>query len=213
MIQLEKWYIANIREKNDVPKWRDDFERIGIDKSFMILTGVSDLSSMPRNNHLRYLWRFNHKDAIDTVIERINKAQLWVKPIDIVLNNFEELYKYVVDKVNTPEIKFIGQLAIYDISIHLALLWNEQNLIPKDYVYLHALPERAYRRLVKEGIIKKLSFKNGNIKTTDLRPYFPTLHAYEIEDLLCHIGKAIRELDKRGSKVTIANIFKSIEDL
>lgn len=91
MVQLEKWYIANIREKNDVPKWHDDFEKIGIDKSFMILTSVSDLSSMPRNNHLRYLWRFNHKDAINTVFERIIMAILWEKPEDIALNNFEEL--------------------------------------------------------------------------------------------------------------------------
>ena len=167
MEQLEKWYIANVRKKNNDQKWHN-LDKIGVDKSFMILTGECNINSMLRNNHMRYLWRFNHKESINTIIERINISILWEKPQGIVLNNFEELYNYVLNKINTPKVKYIGQLAIYDISIHLTLLWDNPKLMPKDYVYLHALPERAYRRLVKERIIKKLAFKNGKIRTQNI---------------------------------------------
>lgn len=38
MEQLEKWYIANVRKKNNDQKWHN-LDKIGVDKSFMILTG------------------------------------------------------------------------------------------------------------------------------------------------------------------------------
>ena len=209
MKQIEKWYITNIRENNNVQRWSDIFLNAGENKPFVILTGESGQESMPLDNHLRYLSRFNHEEAINTIFERINKAKLWEKP-SIALNSFEDLYDYVYDKVNNPKVKYIGQLAIYDVCIHLIWLWGETDLLPKDYVYIHALPERAYRRLVKEGIIKNLIVKDGKIKISEFWPYFPNLRADEIEDLLCWLGKSIRILEKNNMKINIANIVNIV---
>jgi hypothetical protein len=209
MKQIEKWYITNIRDNNNAQRWLDIFHNAGENKPFVILTGVSDQESMSLDNHLRYLWRFNYEEAINTILERINKAKLWEKP-SISLSDFEDLYDYVYDKVNNPKVKYIGQLAIYDICIHLIWLWGEINLLPKDYVYIHALPKRVYHRLVKEGIIKKLIVKNGKIKTSEFWPYFPNLRADEIEDLLCWLGKSIRILEKNNMKINIANIVNIV---
>ena len=125
--QLEEWYITNIRKKNSKPFWIDNFQNKDVNKPFILFTGEIDLKSMPLNNHLRYLWRFNHEEAINTIFERINKAKLWDKP-SIALSSFEDLYDYVYDKVNNPKVKYIGQLAIYDICIHLIRLWGETDL-------------------------------------------------------------------------------------
>ena len=89
-------------------------------------------------------------------------------------------------------------------------MWGETDLLPKDYVYIHALPERAYRRFVKEGVIKNLIVKNGKIKTIEFRLYFPNLRADEIEDLLCWLGKSIRILEKNNMKINIANIVNIV---
>jgi hypothetical protein len=209
MKQIEKWYITNIRDNNNAQRWLDIFHNAGENKPFVILTGVSNQESMSLDNHLRYLWRFNYEEAINTILERINKAKLWEKP-SISLSDFEDLYDYVYDKVNNPKVKYIGQLAIYDICIHLIWLWGEINLLPKDYVYIHALPRRVYHRLVKEGIIKKLIVKNGKIKTAEFRLYFPLLRSDEIEDLLCWLGKSIRILEKNNMKINIANIVNIV---
>ena len=87
---------------------------------------------------------------------------------------------------------------------------GETDLLPKDYVYIHALPQRAYRRLVKEGMIKNLIVKNGKIKTAEFWPYFPNLRADEIEDILCWLGKSIRILEKNNMKINIANIVNIV---
>ena len=65
MKQIEKWYITNIRENNNVQRWSDIFLNAGENKPFVILTGESGQESMPLDNHLRYLWRFNHEEAIN----------------------------------------------------------------------------------------------------------------------------------------------------
>lgn len=98
MKQIEKWYITNIRDNNNAQRWLDIFHNAGENKPFVILTGVSDQESMSLDNHLRYLWRFNYEEAINTILERINKAKLWEKP-SISLSDFEDLYDYVYDNV------------------------------------------------------------------------------------------------------------------
>lgn len=55
--------------------------------------------------------------------------------------------------------------------------------------------------------------KNGKIELSYFGKYFPNLRADEIEDLLCWIGKAIRNLDKRGSKVTKTSIKNEINKI
>ena len=212
--QLEKLYITNIRgnvaqsDKDDVQEWIDAFQKDGAKKSFMILTRVSDVQMMARNHHLRYLWRFNRKNTIATILGRIENVKLWEKPTNVIFYSFEDLFNYCFEIVNNPKVKYIGQLAIYDLSIHLALLWRDCNLMPKEYVYIHALPKKSYNRLVREGIIKKFVIYNGKIKTVDIKPYFPHLQADEIEDLLCWVGKIIREIDKDCNQVNLANIIK-----
>lgn len=213
IIQLEEWYITNIRKKDNKPLWIDSFSNNDANKSFILLTGEIDLKSMSLSNHLRYLWRFNYKITIDTILKRIDDAKLWEIPQNNILNNFEDIYNYVYKKINNPKVRYIGQLAIYDISLHLVWLWGMTHLMPKDYVYIHALPKRAHSRLVKEGIIKNLTVTNGMIKTTEFKPYFPNLNAYEIEDLLCTIGKVIRMIVRDSNKVNIANITKALNML
>lgn len=212
MKRIEKWYITNIRGKNDVKKWLSTFYSSD-NKDLIILAGECSIKSMCRSNHVSYLWRFNYQETITTILNKINDTKLWVEPTGIPINSFEELYDYVYKTINTPKIKYIGQLVVYDICIRLVLFWGHLNLMPKEYVYIHALPKRAYYRLVKEGILKKIVFTQGRIKMTDFTLYFPNLRADEIEDLLCWIGKAIRILDKGSSKISIANILNEINKL
>lgn len=212
MKQLAKLYIARIRYRHYCQKWLAVFNTAK-NKPFILLTGVKNLATMPRDNHMRYLWRFNYIVSIKTIFSRMNKCKLWVKPKAPVFKTFEDLYDYVNKKINNPKVKYIDQLAIYDISLHLVWLWGNLNLLPQQYVYIHALPKRAYQRLLKQGLMTPGIVKNGKIELSYFGKYFPNLRADEIEDLLCWIGKAIRNLDKRGSKVTKTSIKNEINKI
>ena len=142
MKRIEKWYITNIRGKNDVKKWLSTFYSSD-NKDLIILAGECSIKSMCRSNHVSYLWRFNYQETITTILNKINDTKLWVEPTGIPINSFEELYDYVYKTINTPKIKYIGQLVVYDICIRLVLFWGHLNLMPKEYVYIHALPKRA----------------------------------------------------------------------
>ena len=206
--QLETWYINKYRDKWSLSDWRKKVNDKESDMPFILLTGEMNLESISIDNHVRYLWRFNRSETISTVLSRIDSAKLWIKPTDSVFNNFEDVFHYVCDKINTPKIPYVGQLAIYDISLHLVWLWNDEKLQPNSYVYLHALPQSAYSRLVKEGLINKLKLKKGRICMTEFKRYFPNLRADEIEDMFCLVGKSIRKIDKKKDVVSITNIIK-----
>ena len=92
---------------------------------------------------------------------------------------------------NIPEIK---QLAIYDIAIHVAFLQSESALMPKAVVYIHALPMSAYNWLVSKGFLKGLKKNTPQVSYKVIGPYFKGLDAFQIEDLLCQLGKSIRRV-------------------
>lgn len=173
-----------------------------VDKALVLLWGDIKLA---RDNHMWYLWRFpkNHPSR-DELLRRINSSSLWAMSFTGIAN-FEDLYDNVWKTINTPKITFVGQLVIYDISLHLACLEGTGRLMPKDIVYIHALPLRPYNVLISTEFLPSSSFKKNEMKIEYLRlsHYFPGLTAYEIEDLFCQLGKSMRRIIKSRSPKNI----------
>jgi predicted methyltransferase len=55
---------------------------------------------------------------------------------------------------------------------------------------------KAYNGLVRKGLLKGLSLNQNVIDMTKISPYFPGLKAWELEILLCDLGKSIRRVEK-----------------
>lgn len=64
--------------------------------------------------------------------------------------SFEEIYHIVAN----AKIKHIGNLTIYDISLHIAYLLNPKALLPKAFVYLNAGAMVGAMALYNKGLLK-----------------------------------------------------------
>jgi len=188
--ELTKWYN---KYHNDY--CCDDFLRTfnnpkNMNMAFILLVGDVKLY---RDCHAQYLWRFskNHPSR-DEILKRINATQLWGASISH-LKTFEELYDFVRKQLNNPKIPQIDQLIIYDIALRLACI-KDREFLPKDYVYVHALPLKAWKNLVLNGIITGIRVVDGKIPYSKISSHFPGLSACEIEDLFCDLGKSMRRV-------------------
>lgn len=189
--ELTNWYKTYISSKTYTTKFLSTFSRASNDdeKAMVLLTGELTLI---RGNHMWYLWRFSRNwPSRDEILRRIKNYKLWAASVHH-LSNFEDLYKFVWNTLNVPSIPQIQQLVVYDVAAHLADL-NGGHLKPKDYVYLHALPLSAAKVIQNNGFMGGVIIKAQN-PIKDLSTHFPSLPAYEIEDLLCHAGKSIRRV-------------------
>jgi chloramphenicol O-acetyltransferase len=152
-----------------------------------------------------YLWRFKRNwDSRDELLRRIRNNTLWLS-LPATINDFEGVFNYVWRTLNNPKIPQIAQLAIYDISIRLAYLHQNKNLLPKDVVYIHALPMRAFNLLIKNKHITGVKKNIPQVPYGQLTSYFPDLSAFQIEDLLCQLGKSLRRIKNGKSSVKAAD--------
>jgi hypothetical protein len=210
--ELAKWYFTYFKATNFI-LYRGNFMAIlstpSVDKAFVMLAGEMKLS---RDNHMRYLWRFPKNEPYrKKILKKIDDLKLW-KISFAGFKSFEDLYDYVWDSLNNPKIPQIGQLVIYDVALHLAYIEGTNRLMPKDLVYLHALPHNAYEILLSKGVLPS-SFKKSSTKIdlALLVPLFPGLTAYQIEDLFCQIGKSIRRIKNGTIPKTLAE--KDIDNI
>ncbi|MBO5629755.1 MAG: hypothetical protein J5965_11850 [Aeriscardovia sp.] len=194
---LSKWYITIIRPGKNLCSAPPKAPRNADDWAWYLLAGVMYGDKISPSNHAKYLWHF--KKTIysrNIILNKIKVTKLWFQPSGRTFTDFEDLYCYVWNTLNYPKVTFIGQLIIYDISVRLAALWD-CSLLPAKKVYVHALPMKAYNELVRKRLLKGLSLNQNIIDMPNISHHFPGLTAWEIEDILCEIGKSIRRVRKR----------------
>ena len=190
------WYITMIRPGKNLCSSPPKAPQNDDDWAWYLLAGVLYGDIISPSNHAKYLWRFKRTIySRDIILNKIKVTKLWVQPAGRTFTDFEELYDYVWNTLNNPKVAFIGQLIIYDISVRLAALWD-CCLLPAKKVYVHALPMKAYNELVRKNLLKGLSLNQNIIDMPDISHHFPGLTAWEIEDILCEIGKSIRRVRK-----------------
>lgn len=195
---LAEWYKTYIAIRNYQDIFLSNFSQAKNDdeKAKILLTGELLLK---RSNHMLYLWRFpRNRSSRDELLRRIKESKLWATPIS-PYKNFDALYQFVEGELNNPRIPHIGQLAIYDIALHLTYL-NNGNPKPKDYVYVHALPLKACKCLQNNGFLRELNL-TSKIPFLSLSQSFPGLTADEFEDLLCQLGKSIRRVGAKNTYI------------
>ncbi len=200
--ELANWYINYYAANNSSSVFLGAFVSSHIDKAYVLVVGDS---SLKRDNHMFYLWRFRRNwNSRDELLRRIRNNSLWIS-LPATINDFEGVYSYVWSTLNEPQIPQIAQLAIYDISVRLAYLHHSKNLLPKNVVYIHALPMRSFNLLIKKNIIKSVKRNMSQVPYSNLAGYFPGLSAFQIEDLLCQLGKSLRRVKSGKSSVKTAD--------
>lgn len=121
----------------------------------------------------------------DAAIKIIKDNRLWNMSLNHC-NSFEDVYEKVKKLL---KMKYIGQLTIYDVAIRIIIAQSKTRLMPKDYVYVHAKPRAVYKDLQSKGYIKyKPKGWDVKISMNDL-PEFAGMSPFDIENLLCEIGK------------------------
>ena len=146
-----------------------------------------DVNGWCKGGHQWYL-KF-HKDVYDGTIADIVSHQVWDMSLDSFAS-FEELYDSFYQWLRRP---YINQLAIYDVVLRLVIAREEERLMPRDFVYIHAKPRMVYGDLYKAKLVLQEP-KGWNIKvpTKEFFEIFGNLKKFEsylIEDLLCYIAK------------------------
>lgn len=150
-----------------------------------------------KNEHFWALKSFFKYKVYIPVRNEFERLRPWTL-IPGSFQTFEDIYSWLKSKLQP-----LGatQLVIYDLSLWLSALDPSGNLLPRDNVYVHATPMNAYKKLYAKGYFKHQPEQpNDIIPRTVFLPPFDQLTAYEIEDLLCHIGKCIREIENEHKK-------------
>lgn len=151
-----------------------------------------------KNEHFWALKSFWKSKVYVPVREEFERLRPWTQ-IPGNYQNFEDIYSWIESKIQP-----LGatRLVIYDLSLWLSALDSSGNLLPRDYVYVHATPMTAYKRLYTKGYVKhKPKHPNDIIPKTAFPSPFNLLTAYEIEDLLCNIGKCLKRLTQANDKL------------
>lgn len=149
------------------------------------------------NAHFWALKSFHKNNVYLPVRSEFERLRPWTT-IPGSYQNFEDIYSWIESRIQP-----LGatQLVIYDLSLWLSALDPSDNLLPRDYVYVHATPMTAYKRLYVKGFVKhKPKHPNDIIPITAFPSPFNLLTAYEIEDLLCNIGKCLKRLTQANGK-------------
>lgn len=116
------------------------------------------------------------------VIKRLGGASsLWILPSHI--HDFELLHSEIRSLIGN--IPGIGNLTIYDVTVRLGAKYN---ILPRDYVYLHAGPMVSAKHLEKIGRITLTRPLSPCVPTTDfssIYSMFSSPTAFDIESDLC----------------------------
>ena len=140
------------------------------------------------SNHQWYL-RF-HPLYLQTAINNIVAHSPWNQSFS-KYTSFEDVYNDIYKWLSA---KYVRQLCVYDFSLNLVAALKKWNLMPHKYVYIHALPLHAYQWLYKGGYVANALKVGGTVNVGDFTGCFGnTLDAYDIENLLCMLGKRIRK--------------------
>ena len=126
--------------------------------------------------------RHIHRRAKAEVIKRLGGASsLWILPSHI--HDFELLHSEIRSLIGN--IPGIGNLTIYDVAVRLGAKYN---ILPKNYVYLHAGPMVSAKHLEKIGRITLTRPLAPCVPTTDfssIYSMFSSPTAFDIESDLC----------------------------
>ena len=183
MKRLVNWYIKHYREEivRADEEFRSSFNSASSDKDKAILILIG--------NHQWYLKPF-HPDIYNAIIDRMAIEAPWNK-----VKNYDSFEDIFIDHLKWKEYDYIQQLTVYDIAIRLAIINNDEKLLPTNVLYLHATPMTAYKWLFNKGIVN-VNVKGGDstIEIKYLKGVFGFLTAREIEDFLCHLEKAINRV-------------------
>lgn len=127
------------------------------------------------------------------VIKRLGGAHsLWTLPSHI--SDFESLHLEIKSIIGN--IPGIGNLTIYDVAVRLGAKYN---ILPKDYVYLHAGPMISAKHLEKIGRISLTKPCSPCVPISVFSPIyslFSSTTAFDIESGLCTKKKYILKLIK-----------------
>mgnify|MGYP003293709343 CR=1 FL=1 len=116
------------------------------------------------------------------------------------MSDFEDLYAYIRSIIG--DINGIGDLSVYDVSLRIGIC---NNLLPKNYVYLHAGPKISAEHLRDIGIISLPRKHTPCVPTTVFSKFCPGMSSKDIEHNLCIKKNKILKLPA-GFKGTIYNV-------
>ena len=162
-------------------------------------------------NHQWYLKVYKR---CQTSVNQLVNHLINLPPWDAMINgchSFENLYEKIVPQVG---IKYVGQLTYYDIALRMVKMYNRQDLMPAELVYLHAQPLTGYSWLYKAGYVSEKP--SNTVQYQKISADFPGLSSNEIEDVLCHFTKLLPSMQSLGktfgqlSQQEAANIIDGI---
>lgn len=115
-------------------------------------------------------WRLNHHPIErDIIIRKLAFDKPWLKSY----KDFEEVYEYINNEYRP--LKWVGDLNIYDLAKRIGYIVGIE---PVKNVYACTGAQKGGERLLGRNIGKKTP-------KIDFDPYFPTLSAMHIENILC----------------------------
>ncbi len=118
-------------------------------------------------------------DAINTAIEKLDLDKLFLR---CHFDNFEELHKYVSDRILS--IKGISHLTVYDTALRIGSVLTPQ-IMPKDYVYLSRGALKGAKNLLAQNG-KRLKLDNKiRLCTKVFQQFFSSFESADIEVMLC----------------------------
>lgn len=143
--------------------------------------------------HLNSAYIKSRDEALKLIIE----DRLWEK--DFLSSTFDDIFQYVKNLLvkDGKRLNGITQLTWYDISLRL-VTFNKWNCFP-DKVYVHALPGYVSKRILDIHYPDKKHKTCDIISPSVFEPLFPNLEPWEVECILCDIGKAIRHFNITGN--------------
>ena len=163
-----------------------------------------------------HLWYLN-VSAIkcrNTAIKIILQHKLYDH--DFKGQTFEQIYIYVkslfVD-INGLRIKNLGQLAFYDITMHIVLS-KSLNVWPEK-VYYHATPGVAAKYILDKCYPPKKHKKEGIVSVTMFETYFGKIPAHYIESILCDMQKSKKRYyeDRQITEGIFSDLDKIVQTL
>ena len=162
--------------------------------------------------HQWYLKMKKHLTLLNSMISSIVSPKPW-NISRCMYHSFEDVYKDIHNCLARP---YICQLTIYDITFRLLYALGATQLYPQNKLYVHALPLLAYQWIctIKKNL--PLVKKNAAIPFSGtVQQVFLPLNSWEAEDFLCHIGKAIRAIQKKTKKtlnqISVAEVLAEFQ--
>lgn len=126
-------------------------------------------------------WWMNESTR-NNIVDKLKKA----KVLEQQYKCFEELYDKLVKMKITS-----GDLFRYDLSLRISQCLN---ILPKDYVYLHAGAADGAEVLHNKGLIKLPAEWKYRVRKNVFDKLFPNMEAIDIENLLCIHKKDFEKL-------------------